>query len=106
MLFKNIEVEDLILTLLWISQILIYFIHFGVGYSFNVDVLFIYGVFKFIYKLVHSFPGVFKQSMKVNNLRQDLPLAFTIAWYGLFYVLIPFSLVQVLFGKNGITHLV
>ena len=106
MLFKNIEVEDLILTLLWMSQIFIYVIHFGLGYSFNVDVLFIYGVLKFIYKLVYSFPGVFKQSMKTYNFWQVLPLAFTIAWYGLFYVLIAFSMAQVLVGKNGIIHLI
>ena len=106
MLFKNIKTEDFILTLLWISQILIYFIHFGLGYSFNVDVLFIYGVLKFIYKLAYSFPGIFIQLMKVSNLRQELPLAFTIAWYGLFYVLIAFAMVQVLVGKNGIIHLI
>ena len=106
MLFKNIEAEDLVLLLLWISQIFIYLIHFGLGYSFNVDVLFIYGVLKFIYKLVYSFPGVFKHLMKVNNIWQDWPLAFTVAWYGLFYVLIAFAMAQVLLGKNGIIHLI
>ena len=106
MLFKNIQVEDLVLIFLWISQILIYFIHFGMGYSFNVDVLFIYGMLKFIYRLVSSFPGFIKQSMKDNDVRTDVQLLIAIAWYGLFYVFSLFALVKVLFGKRGIIHLI
>ena len=103
MLFKNIQVEDLVLIFLWISQILIYLIHFGLGYSFNVDILFIFGGLKFIYKLVTFFPGVVKESMNDNNLAL---IWVTIAWYLLFYVLSALSLAQVLFGKNGIIPLI
>ena len=54
MLFLNIEIEDLVFIFLWILQIYIYVLNFANGYSFNVDVLFIYGIFKIINKLRKS----------------------------------------------------
>ena len=68
MLFLNIEIEDLVLIFLWILQIYIYVLNFVKGYSFNVDVLFIYGIFKIINKWRKSLIEDVKAAISGNDI--------------------------------------
>ena len=68
MLFSNIDIEDLFLIFLWILQIYIYVLNFANGYLFNVDVLFIYGIFKIINKLRKSLIEDVKAAISENDI--------------------------------------
>ena len=64
----NIEVEDIVLIFLWILQIYIYVLYFAEGYLFNVDVLFIYGIFKIINKWRKSLVDDVKTAINENDI--------------------------------------